>query len=264
MLYSLLIDCDVPSRLLSIGGISPHYSGSTVTTRRMANSSVNVSFECMRVDISRPWLCGKLFCDDGLKVMKENWYVPGTWYIRTIDADFRYLFSISTGPNVLAKPVDQERNSVVNDGEKLTSKELLRGHGMFPIYHTCTPSVLADVVYPLISALPSSVHPRGERRTQDHRRNLRYPTPLLNVFQIRWCASHVPRTANFRSEVRTLTGAFRPPPLARWLRVDASEWKPEAVPRFHAYPEITTKSPQIIGWIFQIVLALPRVTSAQP
>jgi len=58
--------------LLSIGGSFSHSSESTDAARQMANSSVKVSFECMRVDINRPWLRGELFYDDGLKVIKEN------------------------------------------------------------------------------------------------------------------------------------------------------------------------------------------------
>ena len=58
--------------LLSIGGSFSNSSSSTDAARQMANSSVKVSFECMRVDINRPWLRGELFYDDGLKVMKDN------------------------------------------------------------------------------------------------------------------------------------------------------------------------------------------------
>ena len=58
--------------LLSIGGSFSHSSSSTDAARQMVNSSVKVSFECMRVDIHRPWLRGELFYDDGLKVMKDN------------------------------------------------------------------------------------------------------------------------------------------------------------------------------------------------
>ena len=58
--------------LLSIGGSFSHSDESTDAARQMANSSVKVSFECMRVDIHRAWLRGELFYDDGLKVMKEN------------------------------------------------------------------------------------------------------------------------------------------------------------------------------------------------
>ena len=58
--------------LLSIGGSSSHSSSSTDAARQMANSSVKVFFECMRVDIHRPWLRGELFYDDGLKDLREN------------------------------------------------------------------------------------------------------------------------------------------------------------------------------------------------
>ena len=58
--------------LLSIGGSYSHSDQSTDAAKQMANSSVKVSFECMRVDIHRAWLRGELFYDDGLKVMKDN------------------------------------------------------------------------------------------------------------------------------------------------------------------------------------------------
>lgn len=58
--------------LLSIGGSYSHSSQSSDAAKQMANSSVKVSFECMRVDITRAWLRGELFYDDGLKVIKDN------------------------------------------------------------------------------------------------------------------------------------------------------------------------------------------------
>ena|ERR1700761_1680862 len=44
-----------------------HSDSASTAASQMASSSVNVSFECMRVDIARSWLRAELFYDDDLK-----------------------------------------------------------------------------------------------------------------------------------------------------------------------------------------------------
>ena len=51
------------------GSVSSSYSHSeahAAAYKEMAEASVNISFECMRVDIVRPWLRPELFYDDDL------------------------------------------------------------------------------------------------------------------------------------------------------------------------------------------------------
>lgn len=43
--------------------------------REMANASMRISFECMRVDINRPWLRPELFSDPDLRVADTDQYV---------------------------------------------------------------------------------------------------------------------------------------------------------------------------------------------
>ena len=45
-----------------------HSEAQSNVSRQMSDASVKVSFECMRVDISRPWLRGELFYDHDLRV----------------------------------------------------------------------------------------------------------------------------------------------------------------------------------------------------
>lgn len=53
--------------LFSSGGTGSHESASTKAEAQAANSDVKVSFECMRVDITRSWLRPELFYDEDLR-----------------------------------------------------------------------------------------------------------------------------------------------------------------------------------------------------
>ena len=60
------------------GGGSMAYSKSSAdAASQMAKSSVKATFECMRVDIARPWLRADLFYDDDLQVSPFNYISPG-------------------------------------------------------------------------------------------------------------------------------------------------------------------------------------------
>jgi len=50
------------------GAIPFRLDSQSNASKQMANSSVKISFECMRVDITRPWLRGELFYDHDLRV----------------------------------------------------------------------------------------------------------------------------------------------------------------------------------------------------
>ena len=54
--------------LWTVGAAASHSSSSSDASKQMANSSINVSFECMRVDVTRTWLRGELFYDHELRV----------------------------------------------------------------------------------------------------------------------------------------------------------------------------------------------------
>lgn len=51
-----------------VGGSASHQGSSADAYKAMNSSSVKVSFDCMRVDITRPWLHADLFFDKDLKV----------------------------------------------------------------------------------------------------------------------------------------------------------------------------------------------------
>jgi len=54
-------------------GANPfHLNSHSNASKQMANSSVKISFECMRVDITRPWLRGELFYDHDLRVAADE------------------------------------------------------------------------------------------------------------------------------------------------------------------------------------------------
>lgn len=53
--------------LFGASGSGSHESTSSKAEAKMANSDVKVSFECMRVDITRSWLRPELFYDEDLR-----------------------------------------------------------------------------------------------------------------------------------------------------------------------------------------------------
>ena len=52
----------------SASASASHSEAQSNVSRQLSNASVKVSFECMRVDISRPWLRGEIFYDHDLRV----------------------------------------------------------------------------------------------------------------------------------------------------------------------------------------------------
>ena len=58
--------------LSAVVGMS-HNESHKNAVRQMANASVKVSFDCMRVDITRPWLRRELFYDHDLRVPEGEW-----------------------------------------------------------------------------------------------------------------------------------------------------------------------------------------------
>jgi len=58
--------------LWSAGGSVSHSDATADAAKQMANSSIKATFDCMRVDITRSWLRGELFCDDDLRVAAGN------------------------------------------------------------------------------------------------------------------------------------------------------------------------------------------------
>jgi ribosomal protein L29 len=58
--------------LWSVGASVSHSDSHSNALKQMSNAEVKVSFECMRVDIARPWLRGELFYDHDLRVATEE------------------------------------------------------------------------------------------------------------------------------------------------------------------------------------------------
>lgn len=85
---------------------------------QMAKSSVKATFECMRVDITRPWLRADLFFDDDLRV------APGNF--------------ISPGPIRMAALMDPDNHKDAQIGGEKDRQDELQRYGLFPMYPTGT------------------------------------------------------------------------------------------------------------------------------
>ena len=66
---------------LSVSGSASHSSASADAQSQMADASVKIKFDCMRVDIERPWLRAELFYDDDLQTAPGALYVHSKSYM---------------------------------------------------------------------------------------------------------------------------------------------------------------------------------------
>ena len=57
---------------LSVGPNVSHSNSHSNALKQMASAKVKISFECMRVDITRPWLRGELFYEHDLRVVADE------------------------------------------------------------------------------------------------------------------------------------------------------------------------------------------------
>lgn len=64
-----------------------HQESQSAALKQMANASMSISFECMRVDITRSWLRGELFYDHDLRVPDRVLYVLGGLLISYCESD---------------------------------------------------------------------------------------------------------------------------------------------------------------------------------
>lgn len=72
---SFSADASIQYGLASAAISVSHNESHTKAVQQMANASVKISFECMRVDITRPWLRGELFYDHDLRIPEHKQYV---------------------------------------------------------------------------------------------------------------------------------------------------------------------------------------------
>lgn len=98
------------------GGSFAYSKSSADAASQMAKSSVKCTFECMRVDITRPWLRADLFYDDELTVTKGNF--------------------ISPGPIRMAALMDPDNSKDPSIGNERQRQDELQRYGMFPMYPT--------------------------------------------------------------------------------------------------------------------------------
>ncbi|KAK1224579.1 hypothetical protein PQX77_012517 [Marasmius sp. AFHP31] len=163
--------------------------------RSMSKSSCKISFECMRVDITRPWMRPELFYDTDLTVPVGQFISPGAF-------DLKELM----------------------EGKKSQEKfeEEMRLFNTFPMYPTAF--LLACNTVLEISGETTSI--------QNHFSNSGSTKGNINYGPFTVSADHSGTNSSASTKCEaTATGC-----------------------------RIIIKSPQIIGWISQIVPALPRLS----
>jgi len=182
-----------------------HSDATVDAAKQMADSSIKVSFDCMRVDITRSWLRGELFYDDDLRVAAGNY--------------------ISPGPITLASLMDPDSYIVSSEIASLNREQELARYDLFPMYPTAF--LLAANVVLEIEGDTSDIQSHFHTSTTSGSASVGW-----GPFSVTSSFSHTDTQANSTCEA-TATGC-----------------------------KITIRSPQIIGWISQIVPALPRLNQA--
>ncbi|KAF9649295.1 hypothetical protein BDM02DRAFT_3186460 [Thelephora ganbajun] len=185
------------------GGSVSHSDATANAAKQMAESSIKVSFACMRVDIRRPWLNAELFANSQLKATAGSLISPGPVKLaRLMDPD-NY-------------PTDTSSSSPEQREKELSKYEL------FPMYPTSF-LLAANVILRIdgdTSDIQSHFHTSSTNAT---------PSLGWGPFQITGGFAHKDTRATSTCEA-TATGC-----------------------------KITIHSPQIIGWISEMVPALPRL-----
>ncbi|KAG8846737.1 hypothetical protein FRB91_000505 [Serendipita sp. 411] len=195
--------------LFSIGGSFSHSDATRDVSNKMAQLSTKISFDVMRVDITRPWLRAELFYDSSFETAADE--------------------KISPGPALLSMMMDP-----VGYGPKTTDpvsvlfrEKALKDYQLFPFYNTSF-LLAANIVIEL----------KGE--TSDI-------------------------TAHFHSEQNSasISVGYGPFSMSGSYSSSSSNQDTSCVTTSEGC-RITTKSPQIIGWISQMMPALPRIKQGEP
>ncbi|KAG7088023.1 hypothetical protein E1B28_012060 [Marasmius oreades] len=178
-----------------------HSNANSKAEHSMASNSCKISFECMRVDITRPWLRAELFYDADLTVPPGEFISPGVGRMRD-------LMEAKTGQSPADHTTEMSRYST------------------FPMYPTAF--LLACNVVLEISGETTHVQSHFSSSSTSAKASVSY-----GPFKVSADYSHTESQASTKCEA-TSTGC-----------------------------RITMKSPQIIGWISQMLPALPRLTPEQ-
>ncbi|GLB33855.1 hypothetical protein LshimejAT787_0107390 [Lyophyllum shimeji] len=179
--------------LFSASVDASHSESAANASAAMAKNACKISFECMRVDISRSWLRPELFYDADLTV----------------------------GPNEFISPGFGRLRELMESTSKSAEQELQR-YSTFPLYPTAF--LLAANIVLEISGETSAI--------QSH----------------------------FQSSATSVSASVGYGPFSMHASVSTSAQEADSSCEAIAQGcRITIKSPQIIGWISQMVPALPRI-----
>ncbi|KAF7365043.1 Helicase with zinc finger domain 2 [Mycena venus] len=183
--------------MLSIGGSVSHSDSTSDVAKQMANSSMKISFDCMRVDIHRPWLHPELFYDATLQTALDAY--------------------ISPGPAILGALMDPR----TYPDQEAAKGEQLDKYSMFPMYPTAF--LLAANVTLEMEGDTSDISSHFAQSSTEVSASIGY-----GPFSVSGSYAHAESHAKSTCET-TANGC-----------------------------KIKVVSPQIIGWISQMVPALPR------
>ncbi|KAJ7726021.1 hypothetical protein DFH07DRAFT_246439 [Mycena maculata] len=171
----------------------------------LANAAVRISFECMRVDINRPWLRPELFYDEDLVLG------PGGPHL-------------SPGFSKLAALLEGTWKSETEGGQKLEDE--LRRYSIFPMFPTAF-LVACNVVLEISGST----------------------SKLQTIFNTSSSSTSASVSVGYGPFSASASGSY-------------SKSETEASSKCETTASgcrITVKSPQIVGWISQMVPALPRL-----
>ncbi|KAJ7912201.1 hypothetical protein B0H13DRAFT_1875133 [Mycena leptocephala] len=171
----------------------------------LANAAVKISFECMRVDIGRAWLCPELFYDEDLVLGPSGPH-------------------LSPGFSKLAALLEGTWKSETDAGQKLEDE--LNQYSTFPMFPTAF-LVACNVVLEISGST----------------------SKLQTMFNTSSSSTSASLSVGYGPFSASASGSY-------------SKSKTEASSKCETTASgcrITIKSPQIVGWISQMVPALPRL-----
>ncbi|KAG8726103.1 hypothetical protein FRC12_023706 [Ceratobasidium sp. 428] len=171
-----------------------HSESHSNAMKDLSNSSVKISFECMRVDIIRPWLRAELFYDEDL--------IPG--------------------PQVNISPGFGTLKQLMEDQSKKAADELNKwmAFSMYPVGFIVACNVVLE-----ISGSTSNLESYMNSSASSGKASVKYG-PFVAA-----SGSYSSSSSNAASSCKTTASGCR----------------------------IEIKAPQIIGWVSQMVPALPRI-----
>ncbi|KAK5163218.1 uncharacterized protein LTR77_010804 [Saxophila tyrrhenica] len=215
--------------LWSVGGAYSHDQSSSDFSSDMSSCDVSVTFSALVVNIGRPWLYGELFADNELDVANG--------------------INLSRGPEMLKKWMIAQKAADADpmnfDGGAIAN---LSNYSMFPAYPTSS-LVAADTTVEVCLLLLSPLHVLVVSADEPENSSAAIPNTSRNTSPSNPTAAPLRGLGPF-----SVSSSFHQASSKQSFRMQSTS----------TGCRLCFGAPQIIGWVSQILPALPRFDGYQP